>query len=69
MRPLHLASAGHAIHSGFEWPACPRCGEMLLAAVQSVLVERGHIRHAWDCDACGYSFQTAIRLQADAELD
>jgi hypothetical protein len=42
---------------------------MLLAAVQSALVERGHIRHAWDCDACGYSFQTAIRLQADAELD
>ena len=45
-----------------ERPSCPRCGDTLVAAESSVLVERGHIRHAWSCDGCGYDFETAIRL-------
>jgi hypothetical protein len=64
MRSEHLASSGHAFDRGVQWPACPRCGDMLLAAVSSVLVERDHIRHSWSCDSCGYGFRTAIRLRA-----
>lgn len=41
-------------------PACPRCGEPLLAAAASELVDCGQIRHSWSCDACGHDFMTVI---------
>jgi len=69
MRSERLVSHGQTLHDGFQWPACPVCGDMLLAAVSSVLVERGHIRHLWACETCGYSFPTAVRLQATDDDD
>jgi transcription elongation factor Elf1 len=69
MRSHHLSATGHALERCWQWPACPNCGELLLAAVSSALIDRGHIRHLWACDACGYSFPTAVRLQAAVEDD
>ena len=45
-----------------ERPSCPRCGDTLLAAESSALVAHGRIRHLWSCDACSYSFQTAVEF-------
>jgi RNase P subunit RPR2 len=43
-------------------PKCPDCSTVLLIAEESRFNLRGHIDHAWSCDACGTAFVTSIRL-------
>lgn len=69
MRSEHLSSGGRAFRLRFEWPACPRCGEPLLAAESSRLIGRERVRHSWSCDECGYSFQTAVQVRAPDDLE
>jgi RNase P subunit RPR2 len=45
-----------------ERPACPECGERLLAPEASEFLAEGRIRHSWTCEACGASFRTAVKL-------
>ena len=56
------APLAYEFRSYLEWPSCPRCGETLVAPDTSILVGRGHIRHQWSCEDCGYEFETAVRL-------
>lgn len=42
-------------------PDCPRCGNTLLVAEESLFDVSGRIDHAWSCD-CGNEFVTSICL-------
>ena len=42
---------------------CAQCGEPLIAAVWSEHITEGRIRHLWQCDACGYEFETLVYLR------
>ena len=44
---------------------CAQCGEPLIAARWSEHLSERCIRHVWECDACGYQFETAVYLWAD----
>jgi hypothetical protein len=38
--------------------ACAQCGEALYMAAWSEHVDERRVRHLWECDACGYEFET-----------
>ncbi len=44
---------------------CAQCGEPLIAARWSEHLSERCIRHVWECDACGYQFETTVYLSAD----
>jgi predicted RNA-binding Zn-ribbon protein involved in translation (DUF1610 family) len=48
--------------SNLSRPNCPRCGNALLVAEESLFVLSGRIDHVWSCDDCGNEFVTSIRL-------
>jgi C4-type Zn-finger protein len=54
----------HARTHFYGMPACPCCGETVLAPEASVLVEGEAIHHLWSCDVCAFSFATVIALDA-----
>ena len=62
MTPQILGPSAFEFRRYLQRPACPRCGDTLLAAEASELVARGHIRNSWSCDSCGHDFVTAVRL-------
>ncbi len=39
---------------------CAQCGDTLLAPVWSEHVRERCVRHLWNCDACGYAFETTV---------
>ena len=66
MTPPILGHSAHDIRRYLQRPACPRCGDTLMAAAASELVGRSCIRNSWSCESCGHHFVTAVRL---GELD
>jgi ribosomal protein L37AE/L43A len=45
---------------------CAQCGDALVAPEWSEHVSERCVRHVWSCEACGYEFETAIYLRAEA---
>lgn len=43
--------------------ACAQC-ESLFMPEWSELVDERRVRHLWECDACGYAFETTVRYAA-----
>jgi transcription elongation factor Elf1 len=43
---------------------CAQCGERLFAPEWSEHVDARRVRHLWECEACGYAFETTIRFAA-----
>ena len=43
---------------------CDQCGEPLFAPQWSEPVDDRRVRHAWNCEACGYSFETTVCFAA-----
>ena len=41
---------------------CAQCGNSLFMPEWSELVDAHRVRHLWQCDACGYAFETTIRF-------
>ncbi len=41
---------------------CAQCGNSLFMPEWSELVDDRRVRHLWQCDACGYAFETTIRF-------
>ena len=39
---------------------CAQCGEPIHMASWSEYVDDHRIRHVWDCDECGYAFETLV---------
>ena len=38
--------------------SCAQCGTMIYAAEWSEDVDERRVRHLWECEACGYTFET-----------
>ena len=47
-----------------ELTPCAQCGEALVAPTWSEHVSERCVRHLWECEACGYKFETAVYLRA-----
>ena len=43
---------------------CAQCGEAIFMPEWSEWLNPGCARHLWQCDACGYSFETTVRFAA-----
>ena len=46
----------------FGRPACPKCGELMMASQSSEYLGGRNVRHKWVCDGCNYRFETLIRF-------
>jgi hypothetical protein len=43
---------------------CAQCGERIYIPEWSECLEGSRVRHLWQCDACGTSFETTVRIAA-----
>lgn len=43
---------------------CAQCGEALYLPEFSEWLDTGSARHLWQCDACGYTFETTVQFAA-----
>jgi transcription elongation factor Elf1 len=43
---------------------CAQCGETIYLASWSEHIDARRIKYLWECDACGYSFETLVSLAA-----
>ena len=41
---------------------CAQCGNSLFMPEWSELVDDRRVRHLWQCEACGYAFETSVRF-------
>jgi ribosomal protein S27AE len=41
---------------------CAQCGNSLFLPEWSELVDDLRVRHLWECDACGYAFETTVHF-------
>jgi hypothetical protein len=46
---------------------CAQCLGPLFLPEWSEHVDATCVRHLWECDACGYAFETTVRFAIDAE--
>jgi DNA-directed RNA polymerase subunit RPC12/RpoP len=42
---------------------CAQCGESIFLPEWSEYLERHRVRHLWECDACGYKFETLVSFR------
>ena len=49
-------------------PACPECGDMLLAPLMAEYVSARHVRNHWVCEACGHAFRKSFHVASEAAL-
>jgi len=47
-------------------PACPQCGDMLLAPLLAEHVSAGLVHNHWVCESCGHAFRKAHEFEATA---
>jgi ribosomal protein L37AE/L43A len=57
---LHAAPAPSAGKRYFAMPACPQCGDTVVAPEASEHVSTHEVRHIWSCDTCGHGFATSV---------
>ena len=55
--------AGKFVHSR---PAidCAQCGDPLYIPEWSEFLDGGRVRHLWQCETCGYGFETTVHCAA-----
>jgi ribosomal protein S27AE len=41
---------------------CAQCGNSLFMPEWSELLDEHRVRHLWQCEACGYAFETTVRF-------
>jgi hypothetical protein len=44
----------------FQVVKCAQCGERLFLPEWSEYVDERCVRHLWQCEPCGYSFETTV---------
>jgi hypothetical protein len=48
---------------------CAQCGETIFLPEWSEYLARHRVRHLWECEACGYKFETLVSFaDSDAGL-
>jgi uncharacterized Zn finger protein len=62
---LRARETGKSTHQR-EYVECAQCGNSLFMPEWSELVDERRVRHLWQCDACGYAFETTVRFAAAA---
>ena len=67
MRGYIATHTGLAVTGILGRPACPRCGEMLFAAVATEFRGKGRICNSWICDSCEHEFRTAVEIKVPAK--
>ena len=67
MRDDIATHTGLAVTGILGRPACPRCGEMLFAAVATEFRGKGRIHNSWVCDSCDHEFCTAVQIKGPAK--
>jgi hypothetical protein len=45
---------------------CAQCGEPLFVPEWSEHLDERRVRHLWECEACGYAFETTFSYEAVA---
>ena len=45
---------------------CGRCGDQLFVPEWSEYLDERRVRHLWNCEACGHSFETTVHFPAIA---
>ncbi len=58
---FHTRSAAKSARSRTQLE-CAQCGNNLFMPEWSELVDERRVRHLWQCDACGYAFETTVRF-------
>ena len=43
---------------------CGQCGEHLYVPEWSEYLDGGSVRHLWQCETCGYNFETTVYYAA-----
>jgi hypothetical protein len=43
---------------------CAQCGEPIYVPEWSEYLDATRLRHLWQCEACGYSFETTVQYAA-----
>ena len=46
---------------------CAQCGERLFMPEWSEHLDERRVRHLWECEACGYAFETIVCYEAEVE--
>ena len=47
--------------------ACAQCGDRIYVPEWSECLEGGRVRHLWQCEACGYTFETTVHFETAVE--
>jgi uncharacterized Zn finger protein len=45
---------------------CAQCGDQLFLPEWSEYLDKARIRHLWQCEACGYAFETIVVYSSEA---
>jgi transcription elongation factor Elf1 len=61
---LHLEATARRRLATYDKNNCPQCQAWLLAPTWSEYFNERCVRHTWNCDACGYEFETAVLFAA-----
>ena len=48
-------------------PACPQCGDQVLAPLLAEHVDARHVRNHWVCESCGHPFRKSFRVTIPVE--
>ena len=64
---LHHSTCTAAPLPRIKLPACPQCGDMLLAPLLAEHVSAQHVRNHWVCESCGHSFRKSFVVEARIE--
>lgn len=46
---------------------CAQCGEHLFVPEWSEHIDERRVRHFWQCEACGYAFETTVSFTSLTE--
>ena len=63
-RSMYASDTRSKYTRSFPVVECAQCGEALFAPEWSEHVDDRRVRHAWNCEACRYSFETTISFAA-----
>ena len=47
--------------------SCAQCGETILMPEWSEYLSPQRVRHLWECEACGYKFETIVSFPQDPQ--
>jgi uncharacterized Zn finger protein len=45
---------------------CTQCGDRLFLPERSEYVDEHRARYLWQCESCGYNFETTLRFAGEA---